>query len=112
MMELGQLEAHHAEFEKRKTRVAVVSIEDQEAAQATQTDFPHLLAVADANRQLTEGVAAIHADSNPTGGDTAAPTTILVDGAGNIRWTFRPDTVFRRLSPAEVLAAVDEHLKR
>jgi peroxiredoxin len=112
MIELGQLEEQHAEFAKRNTRVVVVSIEDQEAARQTQQDFPHLVVVADAERKLADAVALIHAASAPDGGDTATPTTILVDEAGSVCWAFRPDRVFRRLSPSEVLAAVDEHLTR
>jgi peroxiredoxin len=111
MIELGELEAEHREFEKRKTRVVVVSLEDQETAQATQADFPHLIVIADAERKLAEAMDVIHAGSAPDGGDTAAPTTFLIDGAGNVRWTFRPERFFTRLSPKQVLAALDEHMR-
>ena len=110
MIELGQLEAQHAEFAQRKTRVVAISLEGQKDAQATHSDFPHLVVVSDADRKLTEAIDIIHRDSNPHGGDTAAPTTILVDGAGTIRWVHRPENVFARLSPAEVLAALDKHM--
>jgi peroxiredoxin len=110
MIELGQLEAHWQEFENRKVRVVVVSVEEREAAQATQADFPHLDVVSDADRNLADAVAVIHPHSAPGGGDTAAPTTILVDGSGTVRWTFRPDRVFTRLSPAQLLAAVDREM--
>jgi peroxiredoxin len=110
MIELGQLEAHAQEFEKKNVRVVVVSIEDREAAQATQTDFPHLVVVSDAGRNLAEAVAVIHPHSAPDGGDTAAPTTLLVDGGGKVRWTFRPDRVLTRLSPAQLLAAIDREM--
>lgn len=43
-------------------------------------------------------------------GDTTAPTTILVDGGGTVRCVFRPDSVMTRLSPAEVLAAIDKEM--
>jgi alkyl hydroperoxide reductase subunit AhpC len=111
MIELGQLEEKHEEFAKRKTRVVAVSIEDQEKARLTQKDFPHLVVVADADRGLSKAVDVIHPESAPDGRDTAAPTTLLVDGAGDVRWIFRAGRVFRRLSPEEVLASVDEHLK-
>ena len=107
MIELGQLEATHEEFEKRGVRVMVASIEGQEEARQTQEQFPHLTVVADSNRALADAVAVIYSD--PTEGDTAAPTTLLIDGAGTVRWVFRPDRVFRRLSPAELLAEVDQH---
>ena len=110
MIELGQLEANWQEFEKRKVRVVVVSVEDQEKARATQADFPHLVVVSDAERKLADAVAVLHPHSAPDGSDTAAPTTILVDGGGTVRWTFRPDRVFTRLSPSQVLEAVDKEM--
>src|SRR6266478_2990583 len=103
MVELGQLEAHWQEFEKRKVRVVVVSVEDGEAAKATQADFPHLLVVSDEERKLADAAAVIHQRSAPDGGDSAAPTTFLIDGDGTVRWTFRPDRVLTRLSPSALL---------
>jgi peroxiredoxin len=110
MIELGQLEAAHAEFDKRRTRVVVASLEDQPTAQATQADFPHLVVVADAERNLAEAVQVIHEQSAPGGGDTTAPTTLLIDGGGTVRWLFRPDRFLTRLDPTQVLAAIDQHL--
>jgi peroxiredoxin len=107
MIELGQLEAHWQEFDRRKVRVVVASVEDEEAARATQADFPHLVVVSDARRKLSEAVDVIHRHSAPDGGDTAAPTTLLIDGGGTVRWMFRPERVFNRLSPAQLLAAID-----
>ena len=107
MIELGQLEAQHGEFERRKTRVVVASLEDQATAKLTQADFPHLVVVADADHKLADALDVIHRESGPDGGDTAAPTTILVDGGGKVRWIFRPDRFLVRLTPAEVLAALD-----
>lgn len=109
MVELGQLEAAHEEFQQRQARVITVSLDDQETSQKTQQDFEHLLVLSDKDRGLTGAAQVIHAGSSPEGGDSAAPTTIIVDGTGTVRWLFRPDSVFRRLSPAELLAAVDEH---
>src|SRR5262245_9538447 len=110
MIELGQLEAHWQEFEKRKVRVVVVSVEDLEEARATQADFPHLVVVSDERRNLADAVAVIHPKSGPDGGDSTAPTTILIDGDGTVRWTFRPDRILTRLSPSQVLAAIDREL--
>ena len=42
--------------------------------------------------------------------DTNAPTTLLLDGAGTVRWFRRPERIIARLSPAELLAAMDETL--
>jgi peroxiredoxin len=110
MIELGQLEAHWREFEGRNVRVVVVSVEDPDAAKATQADFPHLVVVSDAGRGLAGAAGVIHPHSAPDGGDSAAPTTILIDGGGTVRWTFRPDRVPARLRPAEVLAAIDREM--
>lgn len=110
MIELGELEGAYPEFKRRQARVIAVSIEDQETSKRTQADVPHVLIVADADRKLIDAVKVLHPNSAPEGGDTAAPTTILVDGAGIVRWVFRPERFFTRLSPAEVLQAVDDHL--
>jgi peroxiredoxin len=110
MIELGQLEAHAPEFDKRKVRMVVISVENPEAARATQADFPHLAVVSDAGRNLSEAVDVLHRHSAPGGGDTAAPTTILIDGHGTVRWVFRSENVFSRLSPAQVLAAIDKEM--
>ncbi|MEX2121252.1 MAG: redoxin domain-containing protein [Pirellulales bacterium] len=107
MTELGQLEAEYREFEKRKARVVVASLEGHETAKVTQAAFPHLVVVADTDRNLAEALDVIHRQSAPNGGHTAAPTTIVVDGGGTVRWTFRPQHFFRRLTPAQVLAALD-----
>ena len=112
MIELGQLEEKHEEFAKRKTRVVAVSIEDQEKARLTQKENPHLVVVADAERGLSQAVGVVHRESAPDGGDTAAPTTLIIDGDGQVRWVFRSESVFRRLSPEEVLAAVDQHMRK
>ena len=68
------------------------------------------LVLSDEGRKLAEAVAVIHPHSAMDGGDTAAPTTILVDGRGTVRWTFRPDRVLTRLSPAELLTAIDREM--
>ncbi len=81
-----------------------------EEARATQADFPHLTVVSDAARKLSEAAEVIHAHSAPGGGDTAAPTTLLLDGRGVVRWVFRPDRVFGRLTPAQLLAAIDREM--
>lgn len=110
MVELGELEAHHEDFARRNTRVVVVSLEGPEQARQTQADFPHLTVVTDADRNLINVVNAIHRRSAPNGGDTAAPTTLLIDRQGTVRWLFRPERHIVRLTPTELLAAVDDHL--
>jgi peroxiredoxin len=110
MTELGELEQRHADFEKRGIRVVVVSVEGLDAARQTQADFPHLVVVSDERRELTNVADVIHPHSAPEGGDSSAPATILVDRQGTVRWTFRPERFLTRLSPDELLAAIDQQL--
>jgi hypothetical protein len=90
--------------------VIVVSLEGTDDARQTQADFPHLLVLADQGRGLSEAVALIHPHAGPDGGDADMPTTVLVDRYGTVRWLYRTPAVIARLSPDEVLQAVDEHL--
>src|SRR5688500_13557151 len=101
MIELGELEARHEAFANRNARVIVVSLEGEKDAQETQKDFPHLVVLADKEEGLSKALEVVHRQSAPGGGNTSAPTTLLVDGSGIVRWTFRPYTFFRRLSPSE-----------
>ena len=112
MIELGQLEKHHADFDKRNIRLVVSSIEGQEEAEKTQARFPHLVVVSDENRSLSNAVQVIHPGSDPHGGDTSAPTTLLVDGSGKVRWTYRSGNVTARISPEALAAEVDKALKK
>ena len=63
-------------------------------------------------RGLSAVADVIHPHSGPDGGDTAAPATLLVDRQGVVRWTFRPSRFLSRLSPEELLAAIDQYLPR
>jgi peroxiredoxin len=111
MTELGELESHFQEFTNRKNPVAIVAIstDNREDAQKSQTQFPHLKVVADTDRKMCQALNVIHWEW-VGGQDPAAPTTILVDGQGTVRWLFRPDRFLERLSPAQILAAIDEHM--
>jgi peroxiredoxin len=100
------------EFEKRHVRIVAVTLEEHEDAEISQKKFPHLIVVSDPEQSLAGAVQAIQRASNPNGGDTAAPTTLLLDGKGTIRWTFRPERYIVRLSPDELLAAIDRHLAK
>jgi peroxiredoxin len=110
MTELGELERHHEEFARRNARVVVISLENAEEAKKTQADFPHLVVVADAGKGLSSVADVIHPHSNPDGGDTASPATLLVDRQGTVRWEFRPSRYLTRLSPEELLAAIDRSI--
>jgi alkyl hydroperoxide reductase subunit AhpC len=110
MIELGQLERRHADFARRNTRVVVVSMEGLEDAALTQSDFPHLLVLADADRGLSEAAGLIDPHAAPDGRDVDAPTTILTDRRGVVRWIYRSPGIIARLSPDEVLQAVERNL--
>jgi alkyl hydroperoxide reductase subunit AhpC len=110
MVELGQLERRHEDFTRRNVLVLVVSLEGEDDAAKTQAQFQHLKVVADADHRLIDAAGVLHLGANPHGGDAAAPTTILIDRHGVVQWLFRPDRVITRLSPDEVLEAVDRHL--
>jgi peroxiredoxin len=110
MIELGQLEAKAGEFDKRHVQIIAISLDDLENSKLTQAKFAHLMVVADFEKNLSEAVKVIHGNEGPGGAIADAPTTILVDGQGVVRWVFRPERFLTRLSPEELLAAIDQHL--
>jgi peroxiredoxin len=110
MIELGQLEKRHEDFARRNTQVIAISLEGTDQARQTQADFPHLLVLADEGRGLSEATAVIHPHAGPGGNDADAPTTILVDRHGTVRWFYRPPKVLTRLSPDDVLEAIGQHI--
>ncbi len=111
MVELVQLERRHDDFPRRNTRVLVVSIEGLDDARKTQAQFPHLTVVSDEARGLSEAAGLIHPHAAPDGGDADVPTTILVDRSGIVRWLYRSPAVIVRLSPDDVLQAIDRHMR-
>ncbi len=110
MTELVQLERRDEDFSKRNARVLVVSMEGPDEAKKTQADFPHLTVLADQNRGLSEAAGLIHHQAAPDGSDADVPTTILIDRLGIVRWLYRSPEVIARLSPDDVLRAIDNHL--
>jgi peroxiredoxin len=110
MIELGELEGHHAEFERRHTRVIVASSDGLDDATEMKRDFQHLDVVADPERKLLKAAGMLHSGAGPGGEDVAAPTIVLIDRQGTVRWLHRPPRVSDRLSADEVLAAVDANL--
>jgi alkyl hydroperoxide reductase subunit AhpC len=111
MMELGELEAHNADFARRNVRVVVTSLEGREDATKTQSDFPHLVVISDADKSIATALDLIHAHASPDGGDTVVPTTFLFDREGIVRWLYRPERYLIRLSTTELLAAIDSNLR-
>jgi peroxiredoxin len=112
MKELVQLQGKQDEFAKRKVRVVAISDDDQKTAQETQNDFSRLVIVSDPDQTIAKAMSVLHPGATgPGGNETNAPTTFFVDGEGYVRRVYRPESYLRRLSPAEVLAAIDETWK-
>ena len=111
MTELVQLEHREAEFAKRATRLVVASMEGLDDARKTQADFPHLTVLSDEARGLSESAGVVHPHAAPDGRDIDVPTTILVDRQGVVRWVYRSPSVVARLSPDDLLRAIDEKLR-
>jgi peroxiredoxin len=107
MVELGELEGHHQQFAARHVRVVAIANDDQETSRATQSDFPHLVVVSDAEQNMASAMQVIHAGAGPKGDDTNAPTTFVLDGSARVRWLFRPERFIARLSADELLKAID-----
>src|SRR5437588_839409 len=112
MVELGQLEQRYSEFAQRKVRIVVIANDDLATSRETQADFPHLVVVADTDQHMAQAIQVIHAGVGPKLTDTNAPTLFLLDGTGQVRWFARPAQVIVRLSPDEVLAAIDANLPK
>src|SRR4051794_13272600 len=98
MIELGQLEKHHADFDSKNIRLFVSSIEGPEEAKETQKQFPHLTVVSDEKRSLSNAVEVMDTSKFPH--ESSAPTTLVVDGSGVVRWVYRSGHVMSRLTPA------------
>jgi len=56
---------------------------------------------------MARAMAVVQTGVGPKGEDTNAPTTFLVDGSGQVRWNFRPERFIVRLSPEELLNAIE-----
>ncbi len=112
MKELVQLQDNHDEFAKRKVRIVAISDDDQQTAQQTQSEFTHLVIVSDPEQSIAQAMAVIDpVHEKPDGGSTNAPTTFFVDGEGYVRRLYRAESYLRRLSPREVMTAIDETWK-
>ena len=110
MVELGQLERHHEEFDARGVNIVAASLDDLDESAKTQGQFPHLTILSDRDESLARAADVIGVHHSPTGATTVSPTTVLIDAGDTVRWIFRPDRYIKRLSPPELLAAIDSHL--
>ena len=110
MVELGQLESRHSDFEKKNVRIVAVSLDNVEDTADMKKQFPHLILISDAEANLSKAVEVLGPHRGHDGAETDSPTTILVDRNGQVRWVFRPDLVLERLSPDNLLEAIDKNL--
>jgi peroxiredoxin len=111
MIELGQLERRHEDFAKHDVRVIAVSVDGLDDSKKTKEQFPSLLVLSDHDRGLTDAAGVLHqGEHGPDGTDVDAPTTILVNRKGKVRWLYRSGSVVARLSPDDVLKAIDENM--
>jgi len=108
--ELGQLNEHFANFASRGLRIVAVSVDNREDTDRMQQQFPQLILLADPERKMTDAFQAMHKGAGPGHSDVAAPTTVLLDKTGHVQWYFRPDRVIERLTPDQLLTAVQPHL--
>ena len=63
--------------------------------------------VADPQQNVARAMQVIHAGAAPGGADTNAPTTFLVDDDATVRAVLQKNRFIARLSPDELLAAID-----
>jgi peroxiredoxin len=110
MVELGELEKRHAEFEKRNVRVVGISPDNLEDTKKTQEKFPHLTILSDEDLKMAGAVQVIHKGAGDKGQDTNVATTILLDGKGEVRWVYRSDRFIERISAEALLGEVDKNL--
>jgi peroxiredoxin len=108
MVELGELEKRHQDFSSRRVRIVAISNDDLPTAKLTQAKFPHLLIASDPEQKMAKALQVVQVGVGPGGADTNAPTTFVVDGAGNLQWLYRPDRFVVRLSPDQLITAIEQ----
>lgn len=111
MVGLGELENRAEDYRKRNIKVYAISIDNTKDAGWVADQCPSLNVIADPKRQLIDAFSVLHPDSSPTGDDTAAPTTILIDRSGTVLWVHRPENLFSRYPAHELLDTIDEQLR-
>ena len=113
MVELGQLERRQADFAARNVRIVATSLDQLKEAKETQELLPHLVVLSDASQSLAGAAGVLGPHRSPIdGGITSAPTTVLIDRHGKVKWVFRPVRYLERLSPDDLLSKVNEHFSK
>lgn len=85
-----------------------LALSDQPITAEIQRRFPSLTIVSDQDRSFAGPLGLV----SMTGleGPALAPTTILIDRDGVIRWFYRPPSIADRLKPPGLLDAADRYL--
>lgn len=75
-----------------------------ELARQAKLDYPIL---ADPELHAVDAYGLRHPGGGPDGKDIAHSASVLIDGAGIVRWTMVTDNVRVRPTATDVLAAID-----
>ena len=101
--QLGELQAHYAQFRERNTEILALAVQDVANAQlmdeAVQADFPIL---ADADHRIADAYGVF----NLLGDGVAAPSVFVIDRQGRIVWSYIGTGVSDRPPSAEILSHV------
>ena len=108
MTELQGLQLNIDALRRRGCAIAGVVVDPPEtnAALALQADL-HYPILSDPTLHAIDAYGLRHAGAGPEGQDIAHPASVLIDGAGVVRWTSVTRNVRVRPTPTDVLAAVD-----
>ena len=108
MTELQGLQLSIDALRKRGCAIAGVVVDPPEAnaelARQAKLDYPIL---SDASLRAVDAYGLRHAGGGPDGQDIAHSASVLVDGAGIVRWKFVTRNFRVRPNPTDVLAAID-----
>ena len=108
MTELQGLQLHLGALRERGCAVAGVVVDSPETnAELVRDADLHYPILSDPDLRTIDAYALRHKAAGPDGSDIADSASVLVDGAGVVRWTFVTRNFRVRPTPADVLAAVD-----
>ena len=108
MTELQGLQLHIDALRERGCAVAGVVVDPPETnAQLARDADLHYPILADPELQTIDAYGLRHVGAGPDGSDIADSASVLIDGAGVVRWTFVTRNFRVRPTPADVLAALD-----
>lgn len=108
MTELQGLQLNIEELRKRGCAITGVVVDAPETnadlARDAELSYPIL---SDPGLHTAEAYGLRHAGGGPDGQDIAYSASVLVDGAGIVRWTYVTRNFRVRPTPADVLVAID-----